>query len=71
MTIEIEISDKNKEQIINAISLLKGVKKVQEVPNKTTLKAMKESDMIAEQIKLFQKKPYENWEEAKRAILDV
>lgn len=26
MTIEIEISDKNKEQIINAISLLKGVK---------------------------------------------
>lgn len=71
MTIQVEINSKNKEQIIQAISLLKGVKDVQEVPNNSTLKAMEESDTIAKQIKSRQKNPYKNWEEAKRAILNV
>lgn len=71
MTLQVEINNKNKEQIIQAISLLKGVKDVQEVPNSITLKALEESDTIAKQIKSRQKKPYKNWEEAKRAILNV
>lgn len=41
MTIEIEISDKNKEQIINAISLLKGVKICKK--SKRIFKEVKES----------------------------
>ncbi|TLE16177.1 hypothetical protein LS72_004575 [Helicobacter apodemus] len=71
MTLQVEISNQNKEQIINAIKLIKGVKQVQEIPNAATLKALKESDAIARQIKLHQKKPYANWEEAKKAILNV
>ncbi|PAF42503.1 hypothetical protein [Helicobacter sp. 11S02596-1] len=40
-----------------------------EIPNQETLEAMRESEDILQEIKAGKRKPFENWAEAKKALL--